>query len=788
MKNIEIAYDKPVSKTGAGRVCYETLFGGLFFISIYMSYASLFGLSFYFRWILAIGGLMVLAVSIFSEKKQLILLVMVGVSLVFAVLVLTGSPLVRDGLKVTANRVLEVFGKAGRGSYRQFSLSGDAGGAEEYAACFLAFLAVGLAFFCGIFVKYRKKLLAAVFVVPVFVIQVLLKGEPDLFFTLLMVLMVLLLCCSGFLKEVTYRALFLTAGGAAAVLFLFFLAASLIFPESGYAKSFLVQDIKSAVHNVVWDLRYEKGKPNSFTQGDFLRLSHLELWEEPALEVVMDHPQSYYLRGFVGSRYTSSKWEPLDAEKVYDNYPLYYWLHQTGFSSLNQLYLLEKQSVGGEEPEQAQIQIENVNANSRYLYTPYELSRMPEDFSGTKTVEEDTLLSEEWSGQRSYSYTAVKSMTGRYPQVLAAMGKADVDKEKAAEYQKNELNYRAKVYGEYLEIPPNVNGLLNSLLGGKAPLQQEFHVDYQEALEFIRGYLEEEITYDTAAKGVSRGTDFLTDVLQTTKKGYSVHFATAAAMMFRYMGIPSRYVEGYLITPDDIQGVQDNETIEILGMNGHAWVEIYQDGIGWIPMEVTPPYYGIMEQAQIPGSSLAEAVGEGSEGGEEGGGGLAEVEPPEKADTLDKSGMDLLTALKIAAWVLLGIAAAAVLGLVLFLYIRRKKTISRRALQFADEDKGRAICHMYVYIQQILSAAGIEKTGASLQTYGEGIGQQWTKAYARRYQLILSISQKAAFSTHEMEDAEWKDVWEYKDMILLKLLDGPKWNQKLKWKYLYCLY
>ena len=49
--------------------------------------------------------------------------------------------------------------------------------------------------------------------------------------------------------------------------------------------------------------------------------------------------------------------------------------------------------------------------------------------------------------------------------------------------------------------------------------------------------------------------DFVQDFLVNTKSGYSVHFATAATLMFRYFGLPARYVEGYLITPDDVQNV-----------------------------------------------------------------------------------------------------------------------------------------------------------------------------------------------------------------------------------------
>lgn len=44
---------------------------------------------------------------------------------------------------------------------------------------------------------------------------------------------------------------------------------------------------------------------------------------------------------------------------------------------------------------------------------------------------------------------------------------------------------------------------------------------------------------------VGSGVDFVLNFLDGTRKGYSVHYATAAAMMFRYYGIPARYVEGF---------------------------------------------------------------------------------------------------------------------------------------------------------------------------------------------------------------------------------------------------
>ena len=69
--------------------------------------------------------------------------------------------------------------------------------------------------------------------------------------------------------------------------------------------------------------------------------------------------------------------------------------------------------------------------------------------------------------------------------------------------------------------------------------------------------------------------------------------------MFRHLGIPARYVEGFIITPDDVRNAEPYEKITLTGKNAHAWTEIYIDRIGWIPIEVTPPYLDKMEPIDL---------------------------------------------------------------------------------------------------------------------------------------------------------------------------------------------
>ena len=47
--------------------------------------------------------------------------------------------------------------------------------------------------------------------------------------------------------------------------------------------------------------------------------------------------------------------------------------------------------------------------------------------------------------------------------------------------------------------------------------------------------------------------------LTKNRRGYCAHFASAATLAFRYIGIPARYVEGYAVDPQD---VSEEGTIE----------------------------------------------------------------------------------------------------------------------------------------------------------------------------------------------------------------------------------
>ncbi|MFR3423102.1 MAG: transglutaminase-like domain-containing protein [Lachnospiraceae bacterium] len=132
--------------------------------------------------------------------------------------------------------------------------------------------------------------------------------------------------------------------------------------------------------------------------------------------------------------------------------------------------------------------------------------------------------------------------------------------------------------------------------------QRKWHVSYfllkSAKCTWITGYLNEIVTYteeidpkNTDASGEDQKTDaktgnFVTDFLMTEKKGYSVHYASAAVLMYRCFGIPARYVEGYLVTPEMARKMlRMTERSVRTGKRGpaHGWKSIRtaSDGSRW---------------------------------------------------------------------------------------------------------------------------------------------------------------------------------------------------------------
>ena len=119
-------------------------------------------------------------------------------------------------------------------------------------------------------------------------------------------------------------------------------------------------------------------------------------------------------------------------------------------------------------------------------------------------------------------------------------------------------------------------------------------LNLSEKVTLVKEYLGANTQYNLKPGKTPSDKDFISYFLFENKQGYCVHYASAATMMFRSMGIPARYVEGYYASPRDVDWGENQKDgsiqLALTDRSAHAWVEIYVEGYGWVPIEVTPGY------------------------------------------------------------------------------------------------------------------------------------------------------------------------------------------------------
>lgn len=103
-------------------------------------------------------------------------------------------------------------------------------------------------------------------------------------------------------------------------------------------------------------------------------------------------------------------------------------------------------------------------------------------------------------------------------------------------------------------------------------------------------YIRQHMSYTTAPKKFTEGEDPVNSAMYDVHEGYCVHFASAAAMGFRILGISTVYNTGYVV-PSSAWIKQSDGTYRavVLDKYSHAWIEAYSEDDGdWVIVDATP--------------------------------------------------------------------------------------------------------------------------------------------------------------------------------------------------------
>lgn len=86
------------------------------------------------------------------------------------------------------------------------------------------------------------------------------------------------------------------------------------------------------------------------------------------------------------------------------------------------------------------------------------------------------------------------------------------------------------------------------------------------------------------------GMDPVEYFLGENRQGYCMHFASAGVLILRQLGVPARFVSGYVVQPDRFRQSAEGYQASVRDDDAHAWAEVWLEDVGWIPIEMTPGY------------------------------------------------------------------------------------------------------------------------------------------------------------------------------------------------------
>ncbi len=325
----------------------------------------------------------------------------------------------------------------------------------------------------------------------------------------------------------------------------------------------------------------------------------------------LDKEETVYLMGSVSNVYTGSRWNKeqeengLGKEEYFLEYTeLYNALARQKLETLENNQFLEKNT----------IRIKYNNIKTKTFFYPLSTSKYEFTYSNKELALDAPSVTFRKAYGKGISYSTnyyQMNLQGKaFIQMLQSAdafsyeNKYELNPESAAWLQKNVLfsdgstdlqkdqknyemlkKYAKRMKSQYSALPAELPERVRKL-AQKITKNYTTKYDKLKAIEaFLLNY-----TYTLTPGEVPENEDFTDYFLFESRKGYCTSFATAMAVLSRCIGVPSRYVEGFVARYGDRD---EDGYCSVKNSQAHAWAEAYLEGIGWIPFEATPTFYDV---------------------------------------------------------------------------------------------------------------------------------------------------------------------------------------------------
>lgn len=567
--------------------------------------------------------------------------------------------------------------------------------------------------------------------------------------------------------KTTRRGIVWTIGILAA----FIILGNIVSSEKIEAVDLVRENVQERVH----ELRYGE---DTLPEGDLYRADELQSDGSEMLKVRSEQQKNMYLRGFVGAVYNNGVWEPLADSAFGGDYTgMMKWLREKGFDPLTQVSAYYQNCNEEEKPEKNQLDIKVTGASRYYVYTPASLEHAVKGMTEEKDFR---LMSRGLIGKDSYT---MDELSGSRPAELTVtadwISNPTTDEQK--EYLKAEAVYREFVYDTYRTVDTKTAELMKKM----------FWEDYQtdsdgiySAVCQIRKVLKDTVEYTETPEKTPDGEDPVEYFLTESRKGNSMLYASIAVDALRVHGIPARYVEGYYVSSSDMKEDNTDQT-SLTGRDAHAWVEVYFDGIGWLPLDVSPGYYfdavTLQKMVSSPDNVQKNAVLKNdSQSSEQ----VTGLENGMQRKIRDK----IVPAVRNVTAVILGVIAVVMILLVFSIAVaellrivlmrkeqKNEKNMTQKVRVLRNEKK------LYTY----LALLGIHaRLGWNTAETDRILTERFKELEEGEYIRVCDLIEKVIYGDIELEPYEERTL----DSFLHKILSDTKvlnWKIRLKRRYIY---
>lgn len=336
---------------------------------------------------------------------------------------------------------------------------------------------------------------------------------------------------------------------------------------------------------------------------------------------------SLYLRGFYGTSYENGMWtcdtKTFEAACKEAGFSREYAAQQVANMPRAFMNFLYKAVSSYTESE---YKIEYYDGISNTLYTPYVFDYT--SFDEKYTYKGDFLLKKNlWDKEVIVKGSKMGDMLMEQMQEDELFTAADAFAFHSALGAVSGINewYNTfcKHYGQPSQEIPHIVDVAERLGGNYRASYVYDNYQRYAMVEDVKDYLHMQLSYSLELDELPKGADPIGYALMTSHEGYCMHYASAGTLLLQQMGVPARYASGYVVRSSDFEWDADlkKSVADITDYSAHAWVEVYFDNIGWIPIEMTEGYEADAEQlptvdgtaeeeTQSQGTSESESVSE----------------------------------------------------------------------------------------------------------------------------------------------------------------------------------